>query len=213
MTGSPASIFSPTPRITHAPSPEPKYPSSIVYPPTPPLDSDSDSDYMSHSSINPAPITFASPQNIPGRFAAVPPSHNLATPPLTPDDGDNHAAIGGNGARQSSKDALDFLLTLFPRNGLEALPYAKSVAITSPNMGTSFDGVVLELPGKPKALYVDGKSAQSVSLRERYHTFISSTFFVLLISMPSALWLSWIWPMNASNALLLSSLWIGHLLH
>jgi hypothetical protein len=35
-------------------------------------------------------------------------------------------------------------------------------------MGASFDGVVLELPGQPKTLYVDGNSAQSVSLRERY---------------------------------------------
>lgn len=34
-------------------------------------------------------------------------------------------------------------------------------------MNASFDGVVLELPGKPKTLYVDGKSAEIVSLRER----------------------------------------------
>jgi hypothetical protein len=57
-------------------------------------------------------------------------------------------------------------MTLFPHHGLAALPYAKSVAISAPNMGAAFDGVVLELPGQPKTLYVDGKSAQSVSLRE-----------------------------------------------
>jgi hypothetical protein len=33
-------------------------------------------------------------------------------------------------------------------------------------MGISFDGVVLELPGKPKTFYVDCKSAEVVNLRE-----------------------------------------------
>jgi hypothetical protein len=64
------------------------------------------------------------------------------------------------------KDALDFLMTIFPRHGLAALPYSRSVAISAPNIGAAFDGVVLQLPGKPKTLYVDGKSAQSVSIRE-----------------------------------------------
>jgi len=64
------------------------------------------------------------------------------------------------------KDALDFLMTIFPRNGVAALPYSRSVAISAPNIGAAFDGVVLQLPGKPKTLYVDGKSAQSVSIRE-----------------------------------------------
>jgi hypothetical protein len=48
-----------------------------------------------------------------------------------------------------------------------ALPYAKSISISSPEMGTSFDGVVLELPGQPKTFYVDGKSAEVVNVRER----------------------------------------------
>lgn len=74
--------------------------------------------------------------------------------------------ISGN-AGQRSNDALDFLLTIFPRDGLVAFPYAKSVTIAAPNMGATFDGVVLQMPGKPKVLYVDGKTAQSVSLRER----------------------------------------------
>jgi hypothetical protein len=60
-------------------------------------------------------------------------------------------------------------MTLFPHQGLHALPFAKSVAISAPNMGIAFEGMVLELPGKPKTLYVDGKSAESVSVRERYH--------------------------------------------
>jgi len=61
---------------------------------------------------------------------------------------------------------LDFLLTIFPRDGMDVLPYARSVVISAPNLGAIYDGVVLELPGKPKALYVDGKAAESVSLRE-----------------------------------------------
>ncbi|RXW25573.1 hypothetical protein EST38_g251 [Candolleomyces aberdarensis] len=47
-----------------------------------------------------------------------------------------------------------------------ALPYAKRVSISAPNLGADFDGVVLELPGKPKTLYVDGKGAAAVNLRE-----------------------------------------------
>jgi len=100
----------------------------------------------------------SNPRNIPHHR-----SSDLATPPLTPDNGsplspavcDNH-----------QKDALDFLMTIFPRHGLAALPYSRSVAISAPNIGAAFDGVVLQLPGKPKTLYVDGKSAQSVSIRE-----------------------------------------------
>ncbi|KAF7376065.1 Ornithine decarboxylase antizyme [Mycena sanguinolenta] len=69
-------------------------------------------------------------------------------------------------ATTTKKDALDFLMTIFPRHALAALPYSRSVAISAPNIGAAFDGVVLQLPGMPKTLYVDGKSAQSVSIRE-----------------------------------------------
>ncbi|KAF5385885.1 hypothetical protein D9615_002470 [Tricholomella constricta] len=109
----------------------------------------------------------ACPRAIPARAVS-----DLSTPPLTPDDDDSD--FGSLGSRCSpvafdkkqEKDALDFLMNLFPHEGLQALPYAKRVSISAPNMGASFDGVVLELPGKPKTLYVDGKSAESVSLRE-----------------------------------------------
>jgi hypothetical protein len=88
------------------------------------------------------------------------------TPPLTPDEYDG--ACGGVSAADSTQqnDALDFLSTLFPRNASAALPYAKSVSISAPGLGASFEGVVLELPGKPKTFYVDGKSAAHVNLRE-----------------------------------------------
>lgn len=59
-------------------------------------------------------------------------------------------------------------MTIFPKDGLKALPHSKSVSISAPTFGAAFEGVVLELPGKPKTLYVDGKNAASVNLRERY---------------------------------------------
>jgi len=162
VTGSLASVFSTSPdRISPSPSPEPKFQNSIIYPPTPPPEAHSIRDYISHSRVSAA---ASLPKDIPGRAKPPPASHNLATPPLTPDDGNDTEDSESSGAQ--SKDALDFLLTIFPRDGLDALPFAKSVAISSPNMGSTFEGVILELPGKPKALYVDGKSAQSVSLRE-----------------------------------------------
>ncbi|KAJ7072408.1 hypothetical protein C8F01DRAFT_1205977 [Mycena amicta] len=89
-------------------------------------------------------------------------SPDLATPPLTPD---NPSPPSFSNNRQN--DALDFLMTIFTNNnGLAALPYSQSVAISAPNLGAAFDGVVLSLPGAPKTLYVDGKSAHSVSIRE-----------------------------------------------
>jgi len=63
-------------------------------------------------------------------------------------------------------------MTLFPQQGIRALPYAKKVSISAPSLGAAFGGVILELPGQPKTFYVDGKSAESVSLRERYVTFL-----------------------------------------
>jgi len=111
-------------------------------------------------------FTPSNPRPIPAsRSSSVASNSDLATPPLTPDTGSD---FGGSPAvsDKNQKDALDFLLTVFPRHGVGALAYSKSVAISAPNMGAAFDGVVLHLPGKPRTLYVDGKSAQSVSIRE-----------------------------------------------
>jgi hypothetical protein len=92
--------------------------------------------------------------------------HQLATPPLTPDV---EAVVRDPSVKtKRESDALDFLLTIFPQDGLSALPFAKSVSISAQDMNGVFNGVVLELPGKPKTLFVDGKSAETVSLRERY---------------------------------------------
>ena len=155
-----------------------KFPNSIVYPPTPPLDHPKNKSYNAafDSDIQyPAyPMAVSAPRAIP----RVPPALDLPTPPLTPDDG--HDLDGGSvsaiSARQSNA-ALDFLSALFPRNALGALPFAKSVSISSPNLGQAvFDGVVLALPDKPKTLYVDGKNAAHVNLRERYVCLIALIF-------------------------------------
>ena len=88
---------------------------------------------------------------------------------MTPDDdfGENEASIARSDIKSQQNDALSFLYSLFPQNALDALPYAKRVSITSESMGATFDGVLLELPGRPKTFYVDGKSAAHVNLRER----------------------------------------------
>jgi hypothetical protein len=58
-------------------------------------------------------------------------------------------------------------MTVFPHQGVSVFPHARSVSISAPNLGSEFNGVVLDIPGPEKILYVDGKSAESVSLRER----------------------------------------------
>jgi len=113
-----------------------------------------------HSSYSPYRSALP-PRDIPDRATSP---YDIATPPLTPDDDEDSCASGITADR--SRDALDLLLTIFPRNGLSILPFAKSVVVAAPNLGASFDGVVLDLPGKPKTLYVDGKNAQAVSFRE-----------------------------------------------
>jgi len=100
------------------------------------------------------------PQPIPSAPRSNGYSHGLATPPLTPDDSTENVSV------HSNDDALDLLTTLFPNDGITALKYARSVSVSSTEMGISFDGVVLELPGKPKTFYVDCKSAEVINLRE-----------------------------------------------
>ncbi|PCH43883.1 hypothetical protein WOLCODRAFT_90574 [Wolfiporia cocos MD-104 SS10] len=142
--------------------------SSIVFPPTPPPD-DLHSQHGQHGPNNPLRTPPLGPlPSAPRAIAknARAPLPDIATPPLTPDDaGAGTSSVAAISASQRDA-ALDFLSALFPRNALGALPYAKSVQISAPNLGASFDGVVLELPAKPKTLYVDGKSAANVNLRE-----------------------------------------------
>jgi len=120
-------------------------------------------------------------------------SHGLATPPLTPDDFLEDVSV------KSNDDALELLTALFPNHALAALPYAKSVSISSPEMETSFDGVVLELPGRPKTFYVDSKSAEVVNVRERYERIWLRQAISLNWSLVS--WRSWTLPMSIFNVL------------
>lgn len=154
-----------------------KFPDSIIYPPTPPPDDYTEAETpLGISTFGSA--TISAPRAIIRNFAP-----DLPTPPLTPDDGNDEGE--GSVAAISSKQSnatLDFLSALFPRNGLGALKYAKSVSISSPSLGANFDGVVLELPGKPKTFYVDGKSAAHVNLRERYAFYLAECFPTLMLS-------------------------------
>jgi hypothetical protein len=192
VTGSPASIFphtfSKNTAISEISLPEPgsnyftKPDSrSIVYPPTPPLEA---IDYKSSPKLT---NYTSSPVAIPTK---VVPRHNengqhqLATPPLTPEEGKGDTKVKGH---SNKNDALDFLLTIFPSDGLSVLPFAKSVAISAPNMNAVFDGAVLELPGKPRTLYVDGKSAETVRLRERCDTIFPSSIVTVTQYLPRSI--------------------------
>lgn len=68
--------------------------------------------------------------------------------------------------------ALEVLATLFPNSeaARAALPYARALRITSrqgvtPEAST-WDGVVLSLPGQERTLYVIGRGAEALMLRE-----------------------------------------------
>lgn len=102
-----------------------------------------------------------SPWQIPRKMQSL---CDLPTPPLTPDDdaGSTPCSLAG----RQSNDALDLLLNIFPRNGVGLLSYAKSVCLSAPDLGVSFDGIMLESPGEPKTLYIDGKNASAVGFRE-----------------------------------------------
>jgi len=82
--------------------------------------------------------------------------HSLSTPPLTPES--SFSPLG--------PEHSDFLTTLFPRSGPGAQAYAKTAKISSGAMDASWEGVVLDMPDEPKTLYVNGKGAEHVLLRE-----------------------------------------------
>lgn len=119
--------------------------------------------------------------------------HGLATPPLTPDDTSpmrsavgmpfNNTntntvatAAGVHAAAANDSSAADMLLRLFPGSVRMALSYAKSVRISSSELagpsataledGFAFEGIILDIPGHPRTLYIDGKGAENVKLRE-----------------------------------------------
>ena len=164
VTDSPAPIIlSPTPSqsslsSSHASS----YGSFFIqYPPTPPPEQDSPT-LPPRFNISPPPPSVA-PREIVHKQSN---DTGLVTPPHSLEDSESVEGVSAISARQTDA-TLDFLTTLFPRNALSAMPHAQGVSVSSPNLGTVFDGVILDLPGKPKTLYIDGKNAQHFSLRER----------------------------------------------
>jgi len=163
VTDSPAPIIhSPTPSQSSLSSSQTSsYGSSIQYPPTPPPEQGAPAS-PPRFNISPPPPSIG-PQEI---VQKTPDISGLVTPPLSL--GDSEGAEGGISAisAKQTKATLEFLTTLFPRNALSAMPYAQGVSVSSPNLGTVFDGVILDLPQKSKTLYIDGKNAQHVNLRE-----------------------------------------------
>jgi hypothetical protein len=136
----------------------------IVYPPTPPPE---DGSLSSPSPFAPNSIAAAAPslsQPIPIKTTTTTSKslgHAYHTPPLTPDEDD--ASVQA----PAPNDALAFLTALFPRDAAKALPHAQKVSISAPEMGASFEGVVLDLPGDDgRTFYVNGSSAATVNLRE-----------------------------------------------
>ncbi|QRV94282.1 ornithine decarboxylase antizyme protein [Ceratobasidium sp. AG-Ba] len=103
-----------------------------------------------------------SPHHIPSRHThQYPPkqSEQLQTPPQTPE------ALPLNDDL-TTPTALEVLTTLFPNSAAAkaALPYAKALRITS--QASTWDGVVLSLPGQERTLYVIGRGAEALMLRE-----------------------------------------------
>jgi len=152
VTGSPMSIFPSSKNLISV---------SHYHPPCDPLfkptTQRSQSDYFVFERQHSRPISISSASS----------DSDISTPSLTPDSNNcRQGPIPARSVVKPSSDALDFLMTLFPRHGLVALPYAKRMSISAPNLGVAFDGVVLDLPEEPRTLYVDGKSAESVNLRE-----------------------------------------------
>jgi len=133
----------------HSPSEYFNKPRSAL-PQTPPLTPD----YSPRSPTTSLPNSQSSPISI-----VKPIVTGLETPPATPES-------SPRGLVGQSSQTLDFLTSLFPSAALRALPYAKSVQVSSADMGASWEGVILSLPGQPKTLYVGGKGAEKVKLRE-----------------------------------------------
>ncbi|KAI5123969.1 hypothetical protein M0805_006381 [Coniferiporia weirii] len=156
---------------------------NVVYPPTPPhsslsLDADAFDGVYAPAPKNFTNIQYSAPRDIPisghyqknvnGEVANG--LHNLVTPPHTP----GASPVASQDIAHDTA-AHDFLVQLFPGSARAALPYAKSVRIASSELaietnesgpGFAFEGVVLDLSGRSRTLYIDGKGAENVKLRE-----------------------------------------------
>ncbi|KAG8734306.1 hypothetical protein FRC10_011765 [Ceratobasidium sp. 414] len=83
----------------------------------------------------------------------------LHTPPQTPETLPLNNDL-------TTLTAFEVLAALFPNSAAAqaALPYAKALRITS--QASTWDGVVLSLPGQERTLYVIGRGAEALMLRE-----------------------------------------------
>ncbi|KLO18406.1 hypothetical protein SCHPADRAFT_899799 [Schizopora paradoxa] len=134
----------------------------LIYPLTPPSSTASLDSYVSGNSST---SSAASPMQIRTN------GHGLATPPLTPDSSPTLAS-----GSPKSGNAFEFLCKIFAHSDARrALPYVKSVEISSSELDLdvddgegafTFSGIVLELPGQVRTLYIDGKGVENVQLRE-----------------------------------------------
>ncbi|KZV74398.1 hypothetical protein PENSPDRAFT_674229 [Peniophora sp. CONT] len=111
-----------------------------------------------------APIGI--PRSISKNSQQQPVPDSSTPPPLTPDSSYDSVHDQLPTANKKHNDALEILATLFPSDIARALPYAKRVTISSPEMPTALEGVVLALPGQTRTLYVNVKGAALVNLRE-----------------------------------------------
>lgn len=158
LSSSPSSFFSDIPT---------KYSQSPTLPITPGSTPNSSTDSLPLAKF--APFSTGPGRINSNAFKQLAPASLPATPPLTPDNG--HGSGIAALAAKHNNDALDFLQQLFPRDALKALPFAKSVKISSAGLGAVWDGVILDLPApkggvSKKTLYVNGKGAEHVQLRE-----------------------------------------------
>ncbi|KAG9051736.1 hypothetical protein FS842_011108 [Serendipita sp. 407] len=106
----------------------------------------SDGPYPSPGSPATAPINVVKARQLS--------NHQLATPPLTPE---NSLVIG-----QPHKLSA-FAATLFPEQATTVAKYASPLQLES---DSPWDGFILSLPNGSKTLYVNGKGAQLANLRE-----------------------------------------------
>jgi len=119
-----------------------------------------DRESQSSTPVKPINIVKTSTKVINGFTISFKEPSPLETPPSTP-----KSSLAKNRWMDHANPALLFLNDVFPGRGAkEALPFATSVTIEQD--GTVWEGVVLDLPGKPKTLYVNGRGAESVQLRE-----------------------------------------------
>lgn len=102
-------------------------------------------------------------------------SPEISTPPLSPDLSSSGSSLNSICSQQN--DALDFLLTLFPRQGLSALDHA--TIVTSP-----FHGLVLHLPRQPRTFYV---RAETAYMHDRSASFLYSQTCTQLSSIVALL--------------------------